>query len=143
MSYPQYPQPTPPPYQHYSPIARVAKPRNRAAAIALILALLAGLAAAISIGLAVASHAWTTGCIVDKGLEGAGALCAVIGGPLGVGAAATGLFSAITRDRARGAYLTMGIAAMVIGVVGVIVCFVLFQAAITPHAINPKYLHPC
>jgi hypothetical protein len=132
-----------PPHGHYSPIARVAKPSNRAAAIALILALLAGLATVLSVGLTVASHAWTSGCIVDKRLEGAAALCAVIGGPLGVGAAATGLFSAISRDRARGAYLVMGIAAMVIGVVGVIVCFAMFDSYITPHAINPKYLHPC
>jgi len=132
-----------PRHQPYPPTARVAKPRNRVAATALILALLAGLTAALGIGLIVASHAMTSGCIVDKQLYGAGTLCAVFGGLLSVGAAVTGLISVFNRDRARGAYLVMGVAAMVIGVVAGIVCFLMFDAYITPHAIDPRYLHPC
>jgi hypothetical protein len=61
-----------PPYQHVAPIApAVVKRRNRTAAVALILALLAWLAAALGIWLIVASYAWTNGCVVDKPLNGA------------------------------------------------------------------------
>jgi energy-converting hydrogenase Eha subunit C len=112
--------------------------------IGLILALLAGLAAALTIGLGVASHAWTSGCIVDRRLEGAAGLCALIGGLLSVGAAVTGLISVINRrHRARGAFLVMGIAALVIGVVGAIFSFGYFDISIAPRAIPPQYLHPC
>jgi hypothetical protein len=111
------------------------------AAVALILALLAGLAAAIGIGLMVASHAFTSGCMVDERLYGAGARWPLIGGPLSVGAAVTGLIGVIGRGRARGAYLVMGIAAVVIAVV---VCLVMLGAPTAPHAgIPPQYLHPC
>jgi hypothetical protein len=69
-----------PPYQPGPPIAATAvKPRNRAAAVALTLALLAWLAAALGIWLIVASHALTDGCLVDKELEGTGTLCLVGG----------------------------------------------------------------
>jgi hypothetical protein len=91
----------------------------------------------------VASHAMTRGCIVDEPLYVTGALCVIFGGLLSVGAALTGLISVIIRDRARGGYLVMGIAAVVIGVIGGIVCFVMFGAHVTPHAIPPQYLPPC
>lgn len=143
MSQPGYPQPAPP-YQHYPPIVHVAKTRNRAAATALILALLAGLAAALNHRLGVASHTWAFGCIVDRRLEVVAEFFALIGGLLSVGAAVTGLISVINRrHRARGAYLVMGIAALVIGVVGAILSFRYFSVSTAPHAIPPRYLHPC
>lgn len=143
MSHPWHPQPTPP-YQPYSPnTARVAKPRNQVAAIALIVTLLAGLAAALSVGLTVASHAWRSECIADSRLYGAGTVCAVIGVLLSVGAVVTGLIGVIGRDRARGAYLVMGIAAVVIGVVGGLVCLEMFREYITPHALPRHYQHQC
>ncbi len=142
MSHPWYPHPMPP-YQPNSPnTARIAKPRNRVAAIALISALLAGLAAALSIGFAVASHATTSGCIVDNRLDGAAGLCAVIGGLLGIGAVVTGLISLINPGRARGAHLGMGIAAMVIGAIGGIVCLAMFVVPFGS-GVSPQYLHPC
>jgi hypothetical protein len=130
-----------PPYQPVPPIAAVVKPRNRTAAVALILALLAWLAVALGIGLIVASHAWTNGCVVDKPLNGAGTLCLVLGGLLSVGAGVTGL--SIRKPRARSPYVAIGVAAMVMGAVGVLVCLFLFSTEIRPHAINPAYLHPC
>ena len=130
-----------PPYQPVPPNAFV-KPRNRAAAVALILALLAWLAAAVGIWLSVASHASTNGCLVDKPLRAAGGLCVVLGGLLSVGAGVTGLISLI-KPRARGAYLAMGVAAIVMGAVVVVFLFQLFMTHLSPHAINPAYLHPC
>ena len=59
----------------------------------------------------------TRGCIVDEPLYVTGALCVIFGGLLSVGAALTGLISVIIRDRARGGYLVMDIAAEVIGVI--------------------------
>lgn len=132
-----------PPYHPVPPIAAaVVKPRNRAAAVALILALLAWLAAALGIWLIVASHEWKSECLVDKPLRDAGTLCLVLGGLLSVGAGVTGLFS-LVKPRASGAYLAMGVAAMVMGAVGVTVCLFLFSHEISPHAISPAYQHPC
>jgi hypothetical protein len=37
----------------------------------------------------------------------------------------------------------MGVAAMVMGGVGVMVRLLLFGTEIRPHAINPAYLHSC
>jgi hypothetical protein len=144
MTNPAHGQPMPP-YQPVPPIAgAVAKPRNRAAAVALILALLAWLVAALGIGLIVASHALTNGCLADKPLLDAGTLCFVPSGLLSVAAGVTGLISLVRRP-AHGAYLSMGVTAMVMGAVGAMVCLVLFGAEITPLARNPAYppLHPC
>jgi hypothetical protein len=124
-----------PPYQ---PV----RPRNRTAAAALILALLAWLAAALGIGLIAASHAWTHGCVVDKPLNGAGTVCLILGGLLSVGAGVTGLIS-LRKPRPRSPYVAVGVAAVVMGAVGVLVCLFLFSTEISPHAINPAYLHPC
>jgi hypothetical protein len=132
-----------PPYQPVPPTAAaVGKPRNRVAAVALILALLAWLAAALGIWLIVASHAWTDECLVNTPLDDAGTLCLVLGALLSVGAGVTGLIS-LLKPRARGAYLAIGVAAMVMGAVGVMVCLFLISHEISPHAINPAYLHPC
>lgn len=95
------------------------------------------------VGLTVASHAWRSECIADSRLYGAGTVCAVIGVLLSVGAVVTGLIGVIGRDRARGAYLVMGIAAVVIGVVGGLVCLEMFREYITPHALPPHYQHQC
>jgi hypothetical protein len=79
-----------PPDQAVPPGApAIVKPRNRVADVALIMALLTWLAAALGICLIVASHAWTSGCLVDKPLEGAGSLCLALGGLLSVGAGVT------------------------------------------------------
>jgi len=140
MTHPAHGQPMPP-YQPVPPTAAaIVKPRNRVAAVAFSLALLAWLVAGLGIWLIGASHAWTTGCLVDKPLEGAGTLCLVLGGLLSVGAAVTGLIS-LANPRARRA--AIGVAAMVMGAVGVIVCLFLFSSEIRPHAISPAYLHPC
>jgi hypothetical protein len=142
MAHPAHGQPMPP-YQPVPPTAAAGvKPRNRAAAVALTLALLAWLAAALGIGVIAASNAWTSGCLADKPLEGAGTLCLVLVGLLSVGAGVTGLIS-LVKPRVRGAYLAMGVAGMVMGAVGVMVCLVLLRTEISPHAINPAYLHPC
>jgi hypothetical protein len=132
-----------PPYRPVSPIdAAVVKSRNRAAAVAVIVALLAWVAAALGIWLIVASHAWTDGCLVNKPVRGAGTLFVVLGGLLSVVAGVAALMS-FFRPRARGSYLALGVAAMLMGALSLAVCLVLFSAEITPHAINPVYLHPC
>jgi hypothetical protein len=129
------------PDQHAPPTARVAKPRNRVAAIALILGLLAAAAAALGSALMVASHAYTSECIIDAPLYEAGTRWPMIGGPLSLGAAVTGLISVMGRGRARGAYLVMGGAALVVAVV---VCLVMLGEPLAPDgAIPPQYLHPC
>jgi hypothetical protein len=120
--------------------AAVVKPRNRTAAVALILALLAWLAAALAIGLVVAGHAKTNGCIGDT-LRGVESLRLFVGGLLSVGAGVTGLIS-LLKPRARGAYLAMGMAAMVMGAVVVALCFLWFRTWISPHADSPVYPHP-
>src|ERR1700694_1830604 len=121
-----------PPFQPVAPTAAaVVKPHTWGAALALILALLAWLAAALGIWLIVASHAWTNGCRVDEPLHNAGTLCLVLGGLLSVGAGVTGLIS-LLKPRGRGAYLAMGVAAMVMGAVGVMVCLFLFSTEISP-----------
>jgi hypothetical protein len=117
------------------------KPRNRTAAVALIKALLAWLAAALAIGLVVAGHAKTHGCIGDT-LRGVESLCLFVGGLLSIGAGVTGLIS-LLKPRARGAYLAMGVAAMVMGAVVVVLCFLWFSTGISPHAVNPSYRHRC
>ena len=133
-----------PPYPPVPPTgAVVEKPRNQVAAVALILALLAWLVAGFSIWLIVASHAWTSGCRVDKPLHDVGTLvCLPFGGLLSLGAAITGLVSR-GQPRARDAYRAMGIAAMVMGALGVVIILFLFSTEIRPHAINPAYLHSC
>jgi hypothetical protein len=142
MAHPAHDQPMPP-SQPVSPIAAaVVSPRNRTAAVALILALLACLAAALGIWLIVASHAWTNGCLVDNPLNGAGTWCLVLGGLLNVGAGVTGLIS-LLKPRACGPYAAIGVAAIVIAAVGVLACLLLFSTQISPHAVNPAYLHPC
>lgn len=131
------------PYQLVPPAAAaIVKPRNRVAVVALILALLAWLVAALGICLIGASHAWTNGCLVDKPLHGAGTLCLVLAGLLSVGTGVTGLTS-LVKPRARGAYLAVAVAAMVMGAVGLMICLFLFSTEISPHAINPAYQHPC
>ena len=111
------------------------KPRKRTAAVALILALLAWRAAALAIGLVVAGHAKTHGCIGDT-LRGVESLRLFVGGLLSVGAGVTGLIS-LLKPRARGAYLAMGVAAMVMGAVVVALCFLWFRIWISPHAVSP------
>jgi hypothetical protein len=110
--------------------------------VALGVALLAWLAAGLGLWLIVASHAWTNGCLVDKTPHGIGILCLLLGGLLSVGAGVTGLIS-LLKPRARGPYLAIGVAAMVMGAVGALVCLFLFSSEISPHAISPVYLHPC
>jgi hypothetical protein len=131
-----------PPYRLPPTAAAVAKPRNRVAAVALILALLGWLAAALSIWLISASHAWTSGCLVDKPLLNAGTLCSLLGGLLNIGAAVTALIR-LVKPRARGGAIAMGAVAMVMGAVGAIVCLLLFATEMSPHAISPVYLHAC
>jgi uncharacterized membrane protein YbhN (UPF0104 family) len=132
-----------PPYPPVPPTpAGTVKPRNRTALVALILALLAWLAAALGIWLIVASHAWTDECLVNTPLDDAGTLCLVLGALLSVGAGVTGLIS-LLKPRARGAYRAIGVAAMVMGAVGVMVCLFLISHEVSPHAINPAYLHTC
>lgn len=110
----------------------------------MVLALITGLAAAASIALTVASHATTSGCIVDKPLYDAAILCAVFGALLGVGAAVTGLSSLTPKaGRAQGTYLRIGIAGTAVGVISGFLCLAIVFASIGPHAINPAYLHPC
>ncbi len=133
-----------PPYRPVPPTgAVVGKPRNQVAAVALILALLAWLSAAFGIWLIVASHAWTNGCRVDEPLHNVGTLvCLPLGALLSLAAAITGLVSR-AKPRAGGAYRAMGVAAMVMGALGVIILLFLFSTEIRPHAINPAYLHSC
>jgi predicted acyltransferase len=143
MNVPDQGQPVPP----YPPAsdtgAAEAKPRNRTAAVALILALLAWLVAAFGIWLIVASHAWTTGCRVDKSLRDAGTfVCLPLGGLLSLGAVVTGLASR-GKSRGRSAHRVMGVVAMVTGAVGLIIILFLFTTEVRPHAVNPAYLHPC
>jgi uncharacterized membrane protein YbhN (UPF0104 family) len=69
-----------PPYRPVPPMAAaVVKPRNRTAAVALILALLAWLAAALVIWLVVAGHGNADGCVGDR-LRDVGSLCLFVGG---------------------------------------------------------------
>lgn len=121
MTHPGHGQPVP--LYQLPPTAAAVKPRNRAAAVALILALLAWLAAALGIWLIVASH--PNGCHVDKPLLDAGSWCVLLGGLLNAGAGVTGLVSR-GKPSARGAYRTMGVAAMVMGGVGVMILLVFF-----------------
>jgi len=110
--------------------------------VALILALLACLAAAVAVGLLVASHAWESGCLVDRGPHDAGSLCLVLGGLVSAAAGVTGLFS-LAKPRVRGAYLAVAVAATAISAIGLIFCLFLFSTEISPRAINPAYLHSC
>ncbi len=110
--------------------------------VALTLALLAWLAGAIAVWLIVASHAWTSGCLVDKSSRGAGTACLVAGCVLSVAAGVAGVIS-LAKPRARGAYLAIGVAAVVMSTLGLAFCLFLFSAEISPHAIDPAYLHPC
>ncbi len=130
------------PNQPLGPLDATVKPRNRAAMVALVLALLAWLAGAIAVWLIVASHAWTTGCLVDGSLRGAGAACLVVGCVLSVGAGVAGLIS-LVKPRARGAYLAIGVAAVVMSTLSLVFGLFLFSAEISPRAIDPAYLHPC
>ena len=130
------------PNEPLGPVDATVKPRNRAAMVALALALLAWLAGAIAMWLIVASHAWTTGCLVDGSLRGGGTACLVVGAVLSVGAGATGLIS-LVKPRAHGAYLAIGVAAVLMSTLGLVFCLFLFSAEISPRAINPAYLHPC
>jgi hypothetical protein len=121
--------------------AAVVKPRNRTAVVALILALLAWLAAALAIGLVVVGNAKMHGCVGNT-LLGVESLCLFVGGLLSVGAGVTGLIS-LLKPRARGVYLAMGVAAVVIGAVVVVLCLLWFSTAISPHAVSPVYRHRC
>lgn len=112
--------------------------RDRAPAVALLVAMLSWLVAALAIGLIAASHAWTSGCRVDGSLRGAGTLCLVLAGLLGAGAAVTGLLRLRTPRRRP-----LAVAAAALGAGAVLVCLVLFLAETSPHAVNPAYLHPC
>ncbi|WP_139801744.1 hypothetical protein [Mycobacterium angelicum] len=118
------------------------KPRNRTAVVALVLALLACAAAAVAVGLIAASHAWESGCVVDRDLDGAGSLCLVLGGLLSAGAGVTGLVS-LLKPRIRGAYLAIGVAATALGGIGLLFCLLLFTTGTSPRAIDPVYLHHC
>ncbi len=141
MTHPGHGQPLPP--DRLPPTAAVvAKPRNRVAAVALTLGVLGWLAMALSIWLIVASHAATSGCLVDKSLLNAGTLCVLLGSLLNIGAAVTALIR-LVKPRARGAAFAMGAVAMVMGAIGAMVCLFLFATEIGPHAANPAYLHPC
>ncbi|ORW91443.1 hypothetical protein AWC27_00755 [Mycobacterium szulgai] len=89
-----------------------------------------------------ASHAWESGCGVDRNLDGARSRCLILGGLLSVGAGVTGLVS-LLRPRVRGAYLAIGVAATAIGAIGLLLCLFLFTTGMSPRAIDPFYLHHC
>ena len=74
------------------------------------LGLLGWLSMALSTWLIVASHATTSGCLVDKSLLNAGAMCSLVGGLLNIGAAVRALIG-LVKPRARGAAFAMGVAA--------------------------------
>lgn len=112
---------------------------RRVPAASLIPAVVAWLATALAIWLIAASHAWQSGCRVDHSLHTAGTLCLLLGGLLSVGAGVTGLIGL----RKRGGPAAMGVAATVMGALGLVVCLVLFVTETSPHAVNPAYLHPC
>ncbi|OBG29860.1 hypothetical protein A5673_04755 [Mycobacterium sp. E3198] len=112
-------------------------------ALALTAAALGGLGAALSVGFTLASHAMTSGCIVDRSLEGVGMLCTVAAGLLGVVAAALALRSVSGPARVRGAHFWVAVAAAVIGAVIAIFCLLWFVTTSGYHAIDPAYLHRC
>jgi hypothetical protein len=112
------------------------------ATVALVLAVLAWLTVAVGIGLVTASHARTSGCVVDKSLRDAGGLCLVAGGLMCLAVAITAIVS-LTRPRVQGRYLVMAATALALVAVGGVVCIVLLQLVSAPHAIPPQYRHQC
>jgi hypothetical protein len=121
----------------------IVKPRNSLATAALITAFVAALAVVLSVDLAMASHAMTSGCFVDRSLQSLGLLSTAVAGLLSVAAAALGLSSLMKSNRASGAYFGLGVAAVVIGVIILAFCFLWFVMTSGTHAVNPAYLHPC
>ncbi|OBK45273.1 hypothetical protein A5655_00480 [Mycobacterium sp. 1081908.1] len=113
------------------------------AAAALTTALLAGLAAALGVGGAMASHSLTSGCIVDKSLQGLGMLSMLIAAMLGIVAAALGVTSLGKAGRARGVYFALAVAAAAIGASVTVFSLVWLVGSSGYHAIDPVYLHPC
>ncbi|MEE3065253.1 MAG: hypothetical protein VYA67_15075 [Actinomycetota bacterium] len=113
------------------------------AAVALTTALLAGLGATLAVSGAIASHSMTSGCIVDRSLQGLGVLSTVIAAALGAVASALGLRSLGKAGRARGIYFGLGVTATASGAIIAVFCLVWFAGTSGYHAVNPIYLHPC
>jgi hypothetical protein len=133
------------PYRAYPPNPAVRAPASHKTIglVSLILALLAWLAAGLAIYFMSASHAMTSGCIIDEQMVGAAIISEFGGGLLSFIAAVTGLAALIGPRRTRGAYRVMGVAGLLLGAVALVVCALLLMGSMVGGHPNPKYLHPC
>lgn len=105
-------------------------------------ALLAWVAGGLGVYFLIASHATTSGCLVDQGMKVAAYLTAPVGAFLSITAIATGFMSVFGPRRTRGRYLAFGIAGLAMGFIALLVCAGLWMGANGGSA-NPRYLHPC
>ena len=84
-----------------------------------------------------------TGCIVNGGLVNAALLSLVAGCLISITALATGSAGVSGPRRASGVYRALVIAGLAMGLVALLACGFELSHTISPHAVNPTYLHPC
>jgi len=137
-----------PPYQPVPAHSTAPRPRNWTGPVSFTSALLAWVAVALHIGLSVASNEMTigvrmTGCIVDEGLVNAASLSLLAGCLMSIGALVTGSAGLSGPRRGYGVYRALVIAGLALGLVALLACGFELSHAISPHAANPAYLHPC
>jgi hypothetical protein len=137
-------------YQYQPPPAHLtaARLRNWTGPVSFTSALLAWVTVALHIGLLVASHEMTigdmtTGCIVNGGLVNAALLSLVAGCLISIAALAIGSAGVSGPRRASGVYRALAIAGLAMGLVALLACGFEFSHTVSPHAINPVYLHQC
>jgi hypothetical protein len=137
-------------YQYQPPPAHLSAARlhNWTGPVSFTSALLAWVAMALHIGLLVASHEMTigvmmTGCIVNGGLVNAALLSLVAGCLISITALVTGFAGVSGPMRASGIYRALAIAGLAIGLVALLACSLEVSHTVSPHPINPVYLHQC